>query len=116
MTVVFEMDRSQFLPATSGHFEIATNAQSAQKAALFAFALSLVEARVVGCLERLLEHAEKVAAVVGHIGGGLERHVALADHVALAQIETIDPEFGRGEIERALDVIVAFGSPRAAIG
>ena len=49
-------------------------------------------------------------------GGGLERQVALADHVALAQLDAVDAELGCGKVEHALDVVVALGPAGAAIG
>src|SRR6185437_240247 len=85
-------------------------------AAFPAFALAFLETRVVGGVERLLEYTEEVTAVVRHVRCGFEGQVAFADHIAPTQVEAVDAEFGRGKIERALDVVIAFGSARAAIG
>src|SRR5262245_47670225 len=115
-SVCFEMDGAQFLTGRRGHLEIAANAQPAQEATLFAFAPALVKAGIVGSLQRLLEYAKKIAAVVRHVGGGPERQVAFANDVAPAQVEAVDAKLARREIERALHVIVAFGPACAAIG
>jgi hypothetical protein len=64
----------------------------------------------------LLKYAKKIAAVIRHVGGGLERQVAFPNDVAFAQVKAIDAELARREVQRALDVIVAFGPARAAIG
>ena len=104
------------LPARGGDFEIAADAEAAQLAVLLAVALALLEAVIVGQLQRLLEHAEEIAAVVGHAGGGVEREIALADHVALAQFDAVDAELDCREIERALDIVIALGAAGAAIG
>src|SRR5262249_61232074 len=60
----FEMHRAELLAGSGGDFEVATDAEPAQQTALAAFALALVEARVVGGIQRLLEHAKEIAAVV----------------------------------------------------
>ena len=65
--VRLEMNGAQFLAGAGGHFEVAADAEAAQQPALLALALALLEAGIVGHLQRLLEHAEKIAAVVGHV-------------------------------------------------
>src|SRR5262245_66129489 len=91
-SIGFEMDGAQFLSGRPCHLEIAANPQSAQQAALFAFAPALVETGIVGRIQRLLKYAEKIADVVRHVGGGLERQVAFPNDVAPAQVEAIDAE------------------------
>ena len=68
--VFLEVDAAHFLAGRGGHFEIAADAEAAQLAVLLAVALALLEAGIVGELQRLLEHAEEIAAVIGHAGGG----------------------------------------------
>ncbi len=114
--VGLEMNCAQFLAWRGRHFEVAPDAKTAQQAALLALALALLEAGIVGCFQRLLEHAEKVAAVVGHVRGCLERQIALADHVALAQLDAIDAHLGSGKVEHAFDVVISFRPAGAAIG
>src|SRR5262249_13251851 len=111
----FEMDRTQFFSGSRGYFEIATNAQPAQEAAFLAFALALIKAGVISRLQRLFEDAEKVAAVINHIGGGFEWQIAFSNDIALAQVDTVYAELAGREIKCTLHVIIAFGPARAAI-
>ena len=61
-----EMHGAEFLAAAGSDFQIAADADAAQKPALLAIALAPLEPVVIGELQRMLEHAGKVAAVVGH--------------------------------------------------
>src|SRR5262245_46426346 len=105
------MDCTEFFAGCCRDLEITADSDSAQQATLLAFALAFLEAGVVGGIERLLEHTEEIAAVVCHVRCGFEGQVALADHVASAQVKPVDAELSCREIERALDIIIAFGPP-----
>lgn len=74
-TVGFEHDLAEFDARRSGDFEIGADRDAAQLAALATFLLAFCKAGVVGNLQCLVEDALKVAAVVGHAGGGRERHL-----------------------------------------
>ncbi len=57
--VGLEMDGAQFLAGRGGDFQIAADAEAAQQPAFLAVALALVEALVVGHLQRVLEQRGK---------------------------------------------------------
>ena len=84
-TVRLEGDLAEFAARRRGDFEIGADGDAAQLAALLAFLLALGEIGVVGNLQRLVEDAGEIAAVIGDAGGRRERQLRRLDEVALAQ-------------------------------
>ena len=60
--------------------------------------------------------AREVAAVVGEDEPGLERHRGGRDQVAAAQLDGIDAELARGDVDHALDRERRLGPAGAAVG
>ena len=114
--VGLEADAAHFLVRRRGDFEIRADAEPAQLAALLAFAPAGREALHVGGFERILEHAGEIAAVICHVGGGIERDLRGADVVLLAQRNPVDAHLGGRGIDQPLHIIVALGPAGAAIG
>src|SRR5262252_6279654 len=92
--VGFETDAAHLLARRRCDLEKAADAKSAHLSALAALAFAAREALDVGDLERVLEHARKVAAVVVASRCRLDRKLARLDLVAPAQVEAIDPHLG----------------------
>ena len=115
-TVILEHDLAEFDAGRCGDFEIGADRDAAQLAALAAFLLALGEIGVIGDLERLVEDALEIAAVIGDAGGGRERHLRRLDEIALAQRQPVDAHLVGGAIDQPLHVIIGLGPSGAAIG
>src|ERR1700682_6213383 len=98
--VGFEHDLAEFDVGRCGDFEVGADRDASELAALAAFLLALGEVGVVGDLERLVEHALEIAAVIDHSGGGRERHLSGFDEVALAERQPVDAHLGGGAIDQ----------------
>src|SRR5262245_28284488 len=114
--VRFEADTAHFLARRRRHLEEASDTEPAQFSALAALAFAAREALHVRGLERALEQARKVAAVVIAAGGRLDRNLARPYLVAPAQLQAINAHLGGGRVDQPLHVIIAFGPAGAAIG
>ena len=114
--VILEHDLAEFDAGRRGDFEIGADRDAAQLAALAAFLLALGKIGVVGNLQRLVEHALEIAAVIGDAGGRRERHLRRLDEVALAQGQPVDAHLVGGAIDQAFHEIVGLGASGAAIG
>ena len=88
--VGLEDDAAHLLGGRGGDLEEIADTEPAQLAALAALAPPARKALDVGGLDRLPQHGGKVAAVVGHAGGGLVGDVAALDLVAPAQLQAVD--------------------------
>ena len=115
-TVRLEGDLAEFAARRRGDFEIGADRDAAQLAVLAAFLLALGEIGVIGNLQRLVEHALEIAAVIGDAGGGGERHLRRLDEIALAQGQPVDAHFVGGAVDQPFHVVVGFGPSGAAIG
>ena len=113
--VGLEHDLAEFDAGRGGDLEIGADRDAAQLAQLAAVLLALGKARVIGDLERLVEDALEIAAVVGDAGGGCERHLRRLDEVALAERQPVDAHFVGGAVDQPLHVVVGFGPAGAAI-
>ena len=80
------------------------------------FALALVEIGVVGQLQRLVDDAGEIAAVVSVADRGLVRHRRRRNEILLAQPHRVDAGDARGFLDHALERVVRFRPPGAAIG
>ena len=114
--VVLEHDLAEFDAGRRGDFEIGADRDAAQLAALAALLLAFGEIGVIGDLERLVEHALEIAAVIGDAGGGRERHLRRLDEIALAQRQPVDAHLVGGAIDQPLHEVVGLGASGAAIG
>src|SRR3954467_10050683 len=83
--VGLEDDAAELLRRRRGDFQEAADAEAPQLAALAAFALAMIEAFVIGRLDRFLQYGGEITAVVGRPGRRLRRHVTGADVVPAAQ-------------------------------
>ena len=114
--VRLEHDLAEFDAGRRGDFEIGADRDAAQLAALAAFLLALGKVGVVGNLQRLVEHALEIAAVIGDAGGGRERHLRGLDEIALAQGQPVDAHLVGGAVDQPLHEIIGLGPAGAAIG
>ncbi len=114
--VGLEDDAAHLLGGRGGDLEEIADAEPAQLAALAAFALAPRKALEVGGLDRLPQYARKIAAVIGHAGGGFVGDMAPLDLVAPAQLQPVDVELGGGGVDQPLHVVVAFRPAGAPIG
>ena len=114
--VGLEADAAHLLRRRCRDLEKAADAEPAHAAALAALSLAAPETLGVGGLERMLEHARKIAAVVVAPRCHLARQLARPDLVAPAQFQPIDPHLDGGGVDQALHVVVAFRPAGAAIG
>src|SRR4051812_11760845 len=100
--VLFEYDLAELDAGRRRDFEVGADRDPPQLALLAAFFLALGEIGVIGDLERLVEHALEIAAVVGNSRGRGERHLRGLDKIALAQRQPVDAHFLGGAIDQAL--------------
>jgi hypothetical protein len=114
--VGIEGDLAEFAVRRRGDLEIGADCDPAQLAALAAFLPALGEIGVIGDLQRLVEDADEIAAVVGQAGSGGEGHLRRLDEVALAQGQRAEAHLGRGAVDQALHVVVRLRPACAAIG
>ena len=96
--------------------EQAADAEAAIFAAPRRLAAALLEAVVVGKLQRLVEHRLEIAAVIGGADRGLVRHLRFFDQVAPPQLHRIDAGHARRLIDHALEHVACLRPPGAAIG
>ncbi len=75
-----------------------------------------LEAGPVHLLQRRVQHAVEVAAVIGLLHRGDVRHRLGRHHVQLAQRDPVHAEFARRGVDQPLDDVVALRPPGAAIG
>ena len=84
-------------------------------AALARLLLLLAECRVIEGLQRLVERAGIVPAVVEEGDGCLVRELLLGNEVLAADLQRIHSQLGRGQVHHPLQQIGGFRAPRAAI-
>ena len=114
--VGLEGDLAEFAARRCGDLEIGADRDAAQLAALAALLLALGEIGVIGNLQRLVEDAGEIAAVIGDAGGGRERQLRRLDEIALAQGQPVDAHLVGGAVDQPLHVVVGLGTAGAAIG
>src|SRR6202158_5854805 len=73
--VILEHDLAQFDAGRGGDFEIGADRDAAQLALLAALLLAFRKVGVVGNLQRLVEYALEIAAIIGDAGRRRERHL-----------------------------------------
>ena len=108
--------RGAFGRRGAGMFEHAGDADAAQLLAPRRLALALVEILVVGKLQRLVEEAGKIAAVVGGADRGLVGHRRGRNEILPAQPHGVDAGDARGFLDRAIERVVRLRPAGAAIG
>ena len=114
--VGFERDLAELAARRCRDLEIGADRDAAQLAFLAARFLAFCKVGVVGNLQRLVEHALEIAAVIGDAGGGGERHLRRLDEIALAQGQRVDAHLACGAIDQALHVVIGLGTSGAAVG
>ena len=114
--VGIEADRALFDGHRRGGLDVTGEPKPAQFAGALARAPTLLETFDVGARQRVLEQAGKIAAVVRHTRGRLERHLARLDEIAPPQFEAVDADLGGGIVHRAFHAEGTFRPPGAAIG
>src|SRR5207237_1468203 len=88
----------------------------AQLAAALGLHAPALEACPVGVLERVVEIAGGIAAVVGGAGGRLVGKRFLRDEVAPAKLDAVDAGFARRLVDEPLQQIGNVRPPRAPVG
>ena len=111
-----ERDRGLFHRRRAGMLQHAGDADAAIFLAPRRFALALVEIGVVGELQRLVDDAGEVAAVVGVADRRLERHRRRRNEILLAQPHRVHADDARGFLDHALEHVIRLRPPGAAIG
>src|ERR1700741_2894868 len=96
----------------TGGFEVAGEADAAPLVLLLRILSPGGEVPVVGSLQRALEDAWKVAAVVGRPDRRLVRHRFPRDEVAAPDLGAVDAELARSLVDQALEDVAGFGAPR----
>ncbi len=100
----------------AGVLQHAGDADAAIHVALGRLAPALLEAVVVGELQRLVEYDVELAAVDGGADRGLVGHRLGLDQVAAAQLHGIDAGDARGLVHHALENVVRLRASGAAVG
>ena len=100
----------------AGHLDRVGDAEATELAARARLGAALLEAGVLGDRQRQVHAAREVAAVVGEHQPGLERHRGGRDQVPAPQLDRIDAELARGDVDHALDRERRLGPAGAAIG
>ena len=114
--VGLENDFSELNAGRRGDFQIRTNRNAAELAALAAFFFPLGKIGVIGNFERLVEDALEISAVVCNSGRCRKRHLCRLDEIALAQRQPVDPHLVGGAIDQALHIVIGLRASGAAIG
>ena len=97
------------------HLDGIGDAEPEERAALARLRAPLLEPRAIGEGERHVHAPRELPAVVGEDEPGLERHRRRRDDVPAPELDRVDAELARGQVDHALDGIRRLGPPRAAI-
>ena len=116
IAIRLETDAAHLAAGGARQLQIVADAAPAQPAARPALRLACGKPVPIGELDRIREHAGKIAAVVGRAVRRLVRHRRRGDVVPAAQLDPVDPHFGRGRLDQPLHVVIGLGPPGAAIG
>ena len=100
---------------TAGDLDRVRDPEAAQHAARSRFGAALVEPGVVRERERHVHPARELTAVVREDEPRLEWHRRRRDQVAAPQLQRVDPELARGDVDDAFDRVRGLGPPGAAI-
>ena len=116
-TVMRDMSLPRPAERPARHLDRVGEAEAAQRAA----GLGGVRAagRETGAVDEVRRHrhvAGEIAAIVVEDERRAERHRLGRDQVAHAQLERVEPELARGDVDRALERIGRLRPPGAAIG
>ena len=99
----------------AGHLDRVGDAETAQLAVLPRLGAPLLEAGPIGETERHVHATPELAAVVGEDEARLERHRRGRDQIAASQLDRIDLELARRDVDDALDRVGRLRPAGAAV-